>query len=162
MAKPDPIMLGQEPWRTTLDLAPGCVRPHPLLRHKCGYCDFASLAGSDHLADRYLAALERELALALEEPQEVDTIFVGGGTPTRLEAAQLARLMAMIGRWFLLAPGGEWTVEANPGTLDREKVDVLAEAGVNRVSLGAQSFQPACSGSSSGITPRTKSGEPSS
>ena len=59
----------------------------------------------------------------------------------------------MIRRWFLLAPGGEWTVEANPGTLDREKADILAEAGVNRVSLGAQSFQPDCSGSSSGTTP---------
>jgi oxygen-independent coproporphyrinogen-3 oxidase len=50
--------------------------------------------------------------------------------------------MAMIGRWYPLASGGEWTVEANPGTLDEEKADVLASAGVNRVSLGAQSFQP--------------------
>ena len=78
----------------------------------------------------------------VKEPREVDTIFVGGGTPTRLEAVQLSRLMAVIGRWFSLTPGGEWTVEANPGTLDREKVEILAGAGVNRVSLGAQSFQP--------------------
>ena len=76
------------------------------------------------------------------EPAEVDTIFVGGGTPTRLEPDQLRQLMAMIGRWYPLAPGGEWTVEANPGTLDEAKVDVLASGGVNRVSLGAQSFQP--------------------
>lgn len=78
----------------------------------------------------------------LGAPQEVDTIFAGGGTPTRLEASQLERLLKAIARWFVLSPGGEWTVEANPGTLDAEKADVLAAGGVNRVSLGAQSFQP--------------------
>jgi oxygen-independent coproporphyrinogen III oxidase len=113
----------------------------PFCSHKCGYCDFASLAGVDHLADRYLSALEREIEAALVEPQEVDTIFVGGGTPTRLDAPSLARLTTMIRRWLILAPGGEWTVEANPGTLDTAKADVLAEAGVDRVSLGAQTFQ---------------------
>ena len=113
----------------------------PFCSHKCGYCDFASLAGVDHLADRYLSALEREIEAALVEPHEVDTIFVGGGTPTRLDAPSLARLTTMIRRWLILAPGGEWTVEANPGTLDTAKADVLAEAGVDRVSLGAQSFQ---------------------
>ena len=114
----------------------------PFCAHKCGYCDFASLAGADHLSERYLDALERELA-TIGQPNEVDTIFVGGGTPTRLDARALARLVAMIRRWFPLATGGEWTVEANPGTLDEEKADVLASGGVNRVSLGAQSFQPA-------------------
>jgi oxygen-independent coproporphyrinogen-3 oxidase len=73
----------------------------------------------------------------------VDTIFVGGGTPTRLGAPRLRRLTASIARWFPLASGGEYTVEANPGTLDAEKAEILAEAGVNRVSLGAQSFRPA-------------------
>jgi oxygen-independent coproporphyrinogen-3 oxidase len=95
----------------------------------------------DHLADRYLAALEREMSMESGgQAQEVDTIFVGGGTPTRLDASQLGRLLAMIGRWFPLAEGGEWTVEANPDTLDEAKADVLAAGGVNRVSLGAQSF----------------------
>src|SRR3954470_14010857 len=71
----------------------------PFCAHKCGYCDFASLAGVDHLADRYLAALEREMAM-VGSPQEVDTIFVGGGTPTRLDSGQLERLLAMVARWF--------------------------------------------------------------
>ncbi len=124
--------------------APRAAYVHvPFCKHKCGYCDFASLAGEDHQADRYLAALEREIADHLLSPQEVDTIFVGGGTPTRLSARQLERLMIVVKRWLILEPGGEWTVEANPGTLDGEKADVLAQAGVNRVSLGAQSFQPA-------------------
>ncbi|QEH34088.1 Oxygen-independent coproporphyrinogen-III oxidase-like protein [Aquisphaera giovannonii] len=114
----------------------------PFCAHKCGYCDFASLAGADDLADRYLDALGAEMAMALDAPQAVDTIFVGGGTPTRLEARQLGRLVEIIGRHFALEPGGEWTIEANPGTLDAEKADILAAAGVNRISLGAQSFHP--------------------
>jgi oxygen-independent coproporphyrinogen-3 oxidase len=115
----------------------------PFCAHKCGYCDFASLAGVDHLADRYLRALEREIEISLGEPQEVDTIFVGGGTPTRLDVGQLSRLCSIIKEWLILAPDGEWTVEANPGTLDVDKAAVLAQAGVDRISLGAQSFQPA-------------------
>ena len=113
----------------------------PFCAHKCGYCDFASLAGADHLADRYLDALEREMAMATEGiPRPVDMIFIGGGTPTRLDADQLDRLLRMTRRWFPLELGGEWTVEANPGTLDEAKADVLADGGIDRVSLGAQSF----------------------
>jgi oxygen-independent coproporphyrinogen-3 oxidase len=135
----DPIVVADrpDPW-----VWPRAAYVHiPFCAHKCGYCDFASLAGSDHLADRYLDALGQEMAF-LGEPQEVDTIFIGGGTPTRLDARQLDRLLAMVRRWFPITPGGEWTVEANPGTLDAAKADVLAAGGVNRVSLGAQSFQP--------------------
>jgi oxygen-independent coproporphyrinogen-3 oxidase len=136
--RPTPSHAGLPPW-----IWPRAAYIHiPFCAHKCGYCDFASLAGSDHLADRYLTALDRELELTLREPQPVDTIFVGGGTPTRLDPPQLSRLMAVIRRWFDLTPGGEWTVEANPGTLDEATVEILAAAGVNRVSLGAQSFQP--------------------
>src|SRR4051794_17637314 len=142
MAKPIPSpsakSCSEPPW-----VWPRAAYVHvPFCAHKCGYCDFASLAGADHLADRYLTALEREVETALDEPQEVDTIFVGGGTPTRLDAAQLKRLTAILGRWFVLAPRGEWTVEANPGTLDERKAEVLLEAGVDRISLGAQSFRP--------------------
>jgi oxygen-independent coproporphyrinogen-3 oxidase len=126
-----------EPW-----VWPRAAYVHvPFCAHKCGYCDFASLAGADDQADRYLNALEREMAM-LGAPQEVETVFIGGGTPTRLSAPGLKRLLASVRRWFPLAEGGEWTVEANPGTLDAEKADVLREGGVNRVSLGAQSFQP--------------------
>jgi oxygen-independent coproporphyrinogen-3 oxidase len=129
----------EPPWRW-----PRAAYIHvPFCARKCGYCDFASLAGADDSADRYLSALAREMELLLPEPQRVSTIFVGGGTPTRLDCRQLSRLTAMIRQWLVLEPGGEWTVEANPGTLDAEKVEVLASAGVNRVSLGAQSFQPA-------------------
>jgi oxygen-independent coproporphyrinogen-3 oxidase len=132
-----PVVELDPPWKS-----PRAAYIHiPFCAHKCGYCDFASLAGADHLAERYLSALEREMGAALGHLREVDTIFVGGGTPTRLDAVQLGRLTRLIRRWLVLAPGGEWTVEANPGTLDVEKAEILAEAGVDRVSLGAQSFR---------------------
>ncbi len=113
----------------------------PFCAHKCGYCDFASVAGAEGLADRYLDALEREFALRLRSPQAVETIFVGGGTPTRLSANQLDRCLSLIGKWMPLRSGGEWTVEANPGSIDARKIAILADRGVNRISLGAQSFQ---------------------
>lgn len=112
----------------------------PFCAHKCGYCDFASVAGQDELADRYLSALEIEISRSLEAQANVETIFVGGGTPTRLTAAQLEHFFQVVNRYFRLSETGEWTVEANPGTLDATKVDVLKSHGVTRVSLGAQSF----------------------
>ena len=113
----------------------------PFCVHKCGYCDFASLAGADHQADRYLHALGRELELKLANPQSVETVFIGGGTPTQLDAVQLERLVTLTQNWLPVVSGGEWTVEANPNTLDLTKVELLAKSGVTRISLGAQSFQ---------------------
>jgi oxygen-independent coproporphyrinogen-3 oxidase len=92
--------------------------------------------------DRYLAAIERELSW-LAEPRPVTTLFVGGGTPTHLAPDALERLLTIVGRWFPLEAGGEFSVEANPVDVDPERVKVLAAHGVNRVSLGAQSFDAA-------------------
>ncbi len=111
----------------------------PFCVHRCGYCDFTLLAGRDDLAGDYLRALELELR-QLEQPREVDTLFFGGGTPTHLAEAELARLLELAREWFRLAPGGEFSVEANPAGLTDEKLRLMADAGVNRVSLGVQSF----------------------
>ncbi|MGQ0634110.1 MAG: radical SAM family heme chaperone HemW [Planctomycetaceae bacterium] len=111
----------------------------PFCAHRCGYCDFTLVARKDHLIDDYLRALAIELQ-SLESPPLVETLFLGGGTPTHLSAPQLERLLLLVRAWFQLAPAGEFSVEANPAGLDDEKLDVLAAAGVNRVSLGAQSF----------------------
>jgi oxygen-independent coproporphyrinogen-3 oxidase len=113
----------------------------PFCAHHCGYCDFAVATGQDHQIDRYIEALAAELS-QLGHPQPVETIFLGGGTPTHLDARRLARLLAAIRRWLPVTPNYEFSVEANPGTLDTDKISVLAEYGVNRLSLGAQSFQP--------------------
>ncbi len=113
----------------------------PFCAFHCGYCDFAVVAGQDDRIDAYLDALSKELA-TLGRPQPVATLFVGGGTPTHLPPPQLARLLRLLRDWIDLQPGFEFSVEANPGTLDADKISVLANGGVNRVSLGAQSFQP--------------------
>lgn len=114
----------------------------PFCAHHCGYCDFAVVAGRDAQITAYLDALERELA-GLDSPRDVETIFIGGGTPTYLPPRLLERLMAMIRRWLPLSPGGEWSIESTPDSLDDERVAILADAGVNRVSIGVQSFNDA-------------------
>jgi oxygen-independent coproporphyrinogen-3 oxidase len=115
----------------------------PFCAHHCGYCDFAVAVGQDHLIELYLDALDAELAM-LESAQRVRTIHLGGGTPTHLSAIQLERLLNSVRRWLPLEPTSEreFAVEANPDTLDADKVRVLADHGVTRVSLGAQSFHP--------------------
>jgi oxygen-independent coproporphyrinogen-3 oxidase len=112
----------------------------PFCAHHCGYCDFAVAVGQDDLIDAYLAALETEMASLLPQPQPVRTIFLGGGTPTHLGPEQLERLLTTVCHWLPLEPGGEFSVEANPEGLGDDKIAVLADHGVNRVSLGAQSF----------------------
>jgi oxygen-independent coproporphyrinogen-3 oxidase len=113
----------------------------PFCAHHCGYCDFAVAAGQDHLADAYLDALAAEMA-SIGQPCPVQTLFLGGGTPTQLSAPQLDRLLSMVLHWLPLEAGGEFSIEANPDTLSADKVAVLADHSVNRVSLGVQSFHP--------------------
>jgi oxygen-independent coproporphyrinogen III oxidase len=127
---------------------PAWIRPRaayvhvPFCAHHCGYCDFAVVTGQGALVSVYLDALDAELA-TLGEPQPVSSLFLGGGTPTYLDVHHLGRLLASVIRWLpARAPTFEFTVEANPGTLSKEKVDILADHGVNRISLGAQSFHP--------------------
>ena len=116
----------------------------PFCAHHCGYCDFAVTAGQDHLIDLYVEALAAELA-TLGDPRPVESLFIGGGTPTHLSADQLGRLLAAVTRWLPLVDQDakhEFTIESNPDTLTAEKAAVLAAFGVNRVSIGVQSFQP--------------------
>lgn len=113
----------------------------PFCGHHCGYCDFAVTAGQDHLIELYLDALEMELA-AFGEPQPIETLFIGGGTPTYLSAKQIRRLLEAIHQWLPIASPGahEFSIESTPESLDTEKVQLLAAFGVNRVSIGVQSF----------------------
>ena len=113
----------------------------PFCAHRCSYCDFAIAVGHDDLRDRYVEALNVEVA-RLGRPQPVDTLFLGGGTPSHLSAGQLELLLGTLRHWLPLSAGHEFSFEANPDSLDADKVKVLADHGVNRISLGAQSFHP--------------------
>src|SRR5437763_2946054 len=106
----------------------------PFCAHRCGYCDFVTATGRHGQHAAYVDALLRELAQE-HDGSPVDTIFLGGGTPTFTALAELLRLLAA------LPPMRELTVEANPETVTPELARALRAAGVNRVSLGAQTFQ---------------------
>ncbi len=120
----------------------------PFCRAKCTYCNFASgvYPAAEHA--RYVERVIAELAgagswaesIGAELPRRVDTVYLGGGTPTLLEPDLLARLFAAIRAEFDLQDGAEITVECAPGQLPEETLAAMAEAGVNRVSLGVQSF----------------------
>lgn len=111
----------------------------PFCAHRCGYCDFTLVAGRDDLAGSYLDALELEIEHT-NCCDELDTLFIGGGTPTHLQVDELDRLMRLLRDRFSLSTGAEFSVEANPAGLTDDKLDVLANGGVNRLSLGIQSF----------------------
>ncbi len=110
----------------------------PFCVKKCKYCDFVSFPNSEDMFGKYIDAL-------LAEADEyagvaADTVFIGGGTPTVLSAKQLERLISGIRKRFRLASDCEFTTEANPGTLTADKISALLSNGVNRISVGIQSF----------------------
>ena len=111
----------------------------PFCETKCPYCDFNSFAIEGRDVDGYLDALRLEMDRR-GVPHRPATVYVGGGTPTVVEPHQLARYLGDFVRRLAPDPDREFTVEANPGSLTAEKVAVLREHGVNRVSLGAQSL----------------------
>lgn len=110
----------------------------PFCIKKCKYCDFNSFSACREEKAVYLDALIREMEKYGGEA--VDTVFIGGGTPTSLSAMQLETLLKNIRGSFVLAENCEFTIEANPKTLTEEKLEVLKKYGVNRISIGVQSF----------------------
>lgn len=116
----------------------------PFCRFRCAYCDFNTYAGLDHLIEPYVAALEceiRQVGAAGGRPR-AHTVFLGGGTPSLLGVEQVGRLLAALREAFVLEPGAEVTLEANPGTVSRAGLAGLRELGVNRLSFGVQSSHP--------------------
>ena len=118
----------------------------PWCRHVCPYCDFNVHAHSRPPEDDYTATMARELAAWAVAPafagRQVLSVYVGGGTPSLFSAGAIGRLLAAVDATFGVAPDAEVTLEANPGTVTRATLDGYRTAGVNRLSLGAQSFTP--------------------
>lgn len=111
----------------------------PFCARKCPYCDFNSHAGKDEIRTRYAEALIAE-ATRWRGLVKATTVFVGGGTPTYVDAEGLEHYLGGVRDALDLTEVAEWTIEANPGSLDAAKVEALLRVGVNRVSLGVQSF----------------------
>ncbi len=114
----------------------------PFCEHICYYCDFNKVFIEGQPVEEYINALIKEIHLTkLRYPSaDTETIYIGGGTPTSLSAAQLDVLLAGIRQELPFQEGKEFTVEANPGDLTFEKLKVLQNYGVNRLSMGVQSF----------------------
>jgi putative oxygen-independent coproporphyrinogen III oxidase len=117
----------------------------PFCLTRCGYCDFNAYAGLERLQPRYLRALVAEASLAAPSWRdvEVDTVFLGGGTPTTMEPADLKSLLTHLRDRFRVTDDAEITAEANPDTVDGTRLVQLRTAGFDRLSMGAQSFDPA-------------------
>ncbi len=117
----------------------------PFCARKCAYCDFESRAGALQFADKYIDNLIGEAALAKSERGDiyVTSAYIGGGTPSILSYAQIHRLISGALSRFTVSDKAEISMEANPGTLDLDKLRAACAAGVNRLSLGAQSANEA-------------------
>ena len=112
----------------------------PFCTRKCLYCDFPSYGGISRYQEAYVDALCREIRNSPYAGQAVDTVYFGGGTPSLLTLVQVGMIMRTLGETFRLAADSEITLEANPESMDRAYAAGLAHIGINRVSLGIQSF----------------------
>lgn len=115
----------------------------PFCRHRCGYCNFSLLANRDHWIDAYLEAALFELDQLVEQLghlPELETLYLGGGTPTHLDDQRFGAILEQLLMRVRLAEQCEFTVEANPLDITPSRVEQLNEFGINRISLGVQSF----------------------
>ncbi len=120
----------------------------PFCRRRCFYCDFPISVigdrrdGSNSLGvQTYVDQLCREIAATPSQGRSLETVFFGGGTPSLLTAAQIVRLLEALDRQFGIAATAEISIEMDPGTFDRAKLETIAAAGVNRISVGVQTFE---------------------
>ena len=113
----------------------------PFCETKCYYCAYNTYSFHKEQVKTYLDALQTEMALYAPETYPLKTIFIGGGTPSILSAHDLKQLLTNIHRHFQICPDAEITVECNPGTVNSEKLCVMQDGGVNRLSLGLQAMQ---------------------
>ena len=127
---------------TTLDQGISLYIHIPFCKTKCPYCDFNTYQGIESLIDPYIEAFTREVqswGKALDHPR-LNTIFLGGGTPSYLPTGHIAKILSTVGSSFEVATGAECTLEANPGDLRQVALGQLLEVGVNRLSIGVQSL----------------------
>jgi oxygen-independent coproporphyrinogen-3 oxidase len=116
----------------------------PFCSRRCSYCDFAIAVRRVVPVDEYLTAVGRELALRFDHiGNEIETLYLGGGTPSRLGPDGLGRLVQLVASRFALTPGAEVTIEANPEDVTPDDARRWRDSGITRVSLGAQSFSNA-------------------
>ena len=112
----------------------------PFCKQKCRYCDFASFPDKIGFAESYMTCVYHEMAMRSEELKSYvfDTLYIGGGTPSVIDESYIAMLVAGAKKYFNLAKNAEITIEMNPGTVSREKIELYKKCGINRFSVGLQ------------------------
>ncbi|MGL4522411.1 MAG: radical SAM family heme chaperone HemW [Bacilli bacterium] len=112
----------------------------PFCAQLCNYCDFSKVFVQNQPVDEYLEALHKEIGMYVSEKQKLRTLYIGGGTPSVLDMQQTEKMLKTVHCYFNFVDGYEWTIEANPNDITKEKVSLWMEYGVNRVSVGVQTF----------------------
>ncbi len=110
----------------------------PFCKYICSYCDFCKKYIKNQPVSEYLRVLETEIAMTITEKIEIETLYIGGGTPSALEQKNLKQLQQIIAKFFVFKPGYEFTFECNPDDISDEKMQILKQMGVNRLSIGVQ------------------------
>ncbi|HTZ17235.1 MAG TPA: radical SAM family heme chaperone HemW [Dissulfurispiraceae bacterium] len=113
----------------------------PFCLKKCAYCDFYSVYGSEAVVHSYIEALCREIEMQKDHIWHLETIYIGGGTPSILKVEHIAMIMDLLQGTGLISAGAEITSEANPGTLNEGRIKGMLAAGINRISIGVQSLR---------------------
>lgn len=122
----------------------------PFCKHKCYYCDFISYVNKENLVERYVNVLIKEITdvatgnkldyeNGIDELFKVNTIYIGGGTPSFIESKHIVNIIGKIKKYFKVNENAEITIEVNPGTVDENKLKDYFKAGINRLSIGLQS-----------------------
>lgn len=115
----------------------------PFCKSKCYYCDFLSDAHDETQYQAYVHALIEEIkahGTSMNKPLTIQTLFIGGGTPSVLPPILLEKILKALTNHFNIADDAEWTIEANPGSLSKDQLEMMTKYGVNRISMGVQTF----------------------
>lgn len=130
------------PWLGESNIVKSVYIHIPFCFHKCHYCDFYSIAAAESQHEPFVEQLAKELGHVGKQFPLIETIFVGGGTPTLFNIELFDEMLSVIATHIPRSKHCEWTIEANPETVTREKAIAMVNHGINRVSIGAQSFNP--------------------
>ena len=110
----------------------------PFCKQKCSYCDFISYSNKKNLVEEYVEALKQEIKDGATNEYEISTIYIGGGTPSYIESKHIVEILETIKQNYNVSNTAEITIEVNPGTATKEKLENYVEVGINRISIGLQ------------------------
>lgn len=111
----------------------------PFCKQKCSYCDFISYSNKNEFVEKYIEALKQEIKENASKEYEITTIYIGGGTPSYIEEKHIVEVLETIKQNYNVCKNAEITIEVNPGTASKNKLEAYVKAGINRISIGLQS-----------------------